>query len=254
MSVVRSGKAAVAIRLLGWALLSSGLALVLAQKREIHALEVISDCAQTQRDAPIYQGPGIDVESGLDWESLWAINPDVAAWVRVEGTDIDLPVMAPSDGDMSYYLQHDLWGNHALAGVPFLDHRCQADDVHRLVYGHRLFLGGQFSALQLAYRQEALDDIGTCWWSTPSCGTTRLAPFCALRRDAWFADIQRFGLREDELGTWLMELAKGAEATSPDCESLADAARSVVTLVTCSSELSGQPWRTIVVFVEVSQD
>lgn len=251
---MRSGKATVAIRLLGWALLSSGLALVLSQKREIHALEVLSDCARPQQDAPIYQGPGIDVESGLDWESLWAINPDVAAWVRVEGTDIDLPVMAPSDGDMSYYLQHDLWGNRALTGVPFLDHRCRADGVHRLVYGHRLFLGGQFSALQLAYQQGEFDGIGSCWWSTPSCDTRRLAPFCALRRDAWFADIQRFDPREDELGSWLLELAEGAEASSADCESLAGAARSVVTLVTCSSELSGQPWRTIVVFVEVSQD
>lgn len=250
---MRPEKATVAIRLLGWALLSSGLALVLAQKREIHALEVLSDCARPQQGAPIYQGPGIDIESGLDWESLRAINPDVAAWVRVEGTDIDLPVMAPSDGDMSYYLQHDLWGNRALAGVPFLDHRCQADDVHRLVYGHRLFLGGQFSALQLAYRQETFEGIGSCWWSTPYCDTTRLEPFCALRCDAWFADIQRFDPQEGELEPWLLGLAKCAEATSADCESLAKAARSVVTLVTCSSELSGQPWRTIVVFVEVSQ-
>lgn len=254
MTAMRYRRKTVAVRLLGWVLLVFGLALVFVQKRETHALEALSDEVHPRQDTVAYQGPEIDIGSGLDWESLKAINPDVAAWVRVEGTDIDLPIMAPSNGDMSYYLQHDLWGNRALAGVPFLDHRCTADDIHRLVYGHRLFLGGQFSALQLAYQREVFDGIGVCQWSTPSDGTTRLVPFCASRRNAWYADIQRFDLHEDGLEPWLRELAKDAGATSADAEDLASLAQSVVTLVTCSSELSGQPWRTIVVFVEVSEN
>ncbi len=251
---MRYGRTTVAVRLLGWLLLVSGLTLVLVQKREAHALKALSDEVHAQRDVRVYHGPDINVESGLDWESLKTINPDVAAWVRVEGSDIDLPVMAPSNGDMSYYLQHDLWGNRALTGVPFLDHRCTADDIHRLVYGHRLYLGGQFSALQKAYQQEVFDSIGVCQWSTPSGGTTRLVPYCASRRNAWYADIQRFDLREDGLEPWLRDLVADAGASSADAESLAGQARSAVTLVTCSSELSGQPWRTIVVFVEVSED
>jgi hypothetical protein len=138
--------------------------------------------------------------------------------------------------------------------VPFLDHRCAADGIHRLVYGHRLFLGGQFSALQRTYQQEVFDGIGVCQWSTPSGGTVRLVPFCASRRNEWYANIQHFDLREDGLEPWLMELAADAGASSADAETLAAKARSAVTLVTCSSELSGQPWRTIVVFVEVSED
>lgn len=254
MNALRHRRTTVAVRLLGWALIVFGLALVLVQKRETHALEALSDGVRAQQDMPTYQSPGINIESGLDWESLKTINPDVAAWVRVEGTDIDLPVMAPSNGDMSYYLHHDLWGNRSLAGVPFLDHRCTADGIHRLVYGHRLFLGGQFSALQRAYQQEVFDGIGVCEWSTPSGSAVRLVPFCALRRNAWYADIQHFDLREDGLEPWLRELAADAGATSTDTETLAGQARSAVTLVTCSSELSGQPWRTIVVFVEVSEN
>ena len=254
MKAMRYRRSTVAVRLLGWMLLVFGLALVLVQKRETHALEALSDEVHPQQGTVGYQGPGIDIGSGFDWESLKDINPDVAAWVRVEGTDIDLPVMAPSNGDMIYYLKHDLWGNRALAGVPFLDHRCMADDIHRLVYGHRLFLGGQFSALQRAYQQEVFDGIGICQWSTPSDGTARLVPYCASRRNAWYADIQRFDLHGGELEPWLRELAADAGATSADAETLAGQARSAVTLVTCSSELSGQPWRTVVVFVEVGEN
>lgn len=251
MSIMWRKRTTVAVRLIGWMLVASSLALVLAQKHEARAFEVLSEEVHVQQGAPAGHGANIGIGAGFDWESLRAINPDVAAWVQVEGTDIDLPVMAPSDADMGYYLQHDLWGNPAIEGVPFLDHRCQADGVHRLVYGHRLFLGGQFSALQKAYRQEVFERIGTCKWCTPAGGATSLVPYCALYRNEWFAGIQRFDLHDDGLETWLLRLADGAEVTSANHETIAKQAQSAVTLVTCSSELSGQPWRTIVVFVEV---
>jgi sortase B len=241
----------IAARLLGWMLVTSGLALVLTHRHDARAIEKLSADVRVRQQTTAGEAPGIGISSGPDWESLKAINPDVAAWVRVENTDIDLPVMAPSDADMTYYLQHDLWRKASLDGTPFLDHRCEADARQRLVYGHHLFLGGQFSALQRAYRQEVFEKTGDCVWSTPSGGTTRLKPLCALRRNAWFAGIQRFDLPPDQLESWLLDLSGEAEATAANCEQLAKEACSTVALVTCSSELSGQPWRTIVVFVEV---
>ncbi len=191
--------------------------------------------------------------SSIDWEALRCENADIAAWVTVHETDIDLPVLLPSDGSMSFYLTHDFWGNQAPEGAPFLDHRCEADDIHRMVYGHHLTMGGQFSNLQTAYEQEVFDTLGCCSWTTPTRDETTLQPFCSLKVDMWYEPIQQFDFDANgELNDWLRELASDSSARSHSWDELASSAQSVVTLVTCSSNLSGQQWRTLVLFVEVT--
>ncbi|MDI9591351.1 MAG: class B sortase [Acidobacteriota bacterium] len=189
--------------------------------------------------------------TGINWDTLKLLNPDVAAWVSVEGTDVDLPVMAPADRDMTYYLRHDLWRRWVLAGTPFLDHRSDADGPHRLVYGHHLATGGQFSSLQRAHRQEIFETLGSCVWQTPGEGATSLEPFCALMVDMWYAPIQTFGFDGDAgLRDWLRARAAEATARNAGYSELAEGARSALTLVTCTSDLSHQRWRTLVIFVQ----
>lgn len=189
----------------------------------------------------------------IDWTNLRDINPETAAWVRVTGTDISLPVVAPSDGDMVFYLRHNLWKQWSLQGTPFLDHRSEADGSHRVVYGHHLSSGGQFSQLQHSYEQTAFDALGTCHWSTPQRQDVTFVPLCALSVDQWYEGIQRFSFTgDDELREWLIDLCEDASARARDWREVVGGAESALTLVTCSSELSNQPWRTLVVFVEVS--
>ena len=189
----------------------------------------------------------------IDWEILRDINPDIAAWVEVDGTDVSLPVVAPSDDDMVFYLRHNLWRQWSLQGVPFLDHRCEADGPHRIVYGHHLSSGGQFSQLQRAYEQATFDMLGLCRWSTPEEGSATLVPLCALSVDQWHEDIQRFAFADkEELHGWLTDLCNDATARVRDWREVVGKAESVLTLVTCTSDMSDQPWRTLVVFAETS--
>lgn len=190
----------------------------------------------------------------IDWDQLKQSNPDVAAWVCVGNTDISLPVVLPADGDMSFYLNHDFWRRQSVEGSPFLDHRCTADGTHRMAYGHHLSMGGQFSSLQTAYQQEIFDTLGMCQWTTAKGGTTLLQPLCALRVDMWFEGIQRFSFDDaSSLGSWLQAIAEASPARCADWRTASTAAKSVVTLVTCSSNLAGKPWRTLVVFVELER-
>ena len=58
-----------------------------------------SDGRSSITDA-VYRELSIDVEAdagdGIDWDGLRARNPDIAAWVSVEGTPVDFPVgLAP---------------------------------------------------------------------------------------------------------------------------------------------------------------
>ena len=186
----------------------------------------------------------------LDWEALWSLNPAVCGWIQVEGTSIDLPVVRQPEGARDFYLSHDLWGNPSLTGVPFLDHRSAPEGPHWLVFGHHLLEGGQFSELQLAYQQDVFESLGDCLWYLPGRPTLALTPLCAMRVTQDYAPIQRFSYADaPQLDAWLERLAREASATSADAPNLCANARAAVTLVTCSSNLSGQPWRTLVIFV-----
>ena len=75
---------------------------------------------------------------------LRAINPDVCAWLTLDGTDIDYPVLHGTDN--SRYLNTDVYGRYSLGGSIFLDYRNSAGftDGYSLVYGHHMDGGAMF--------------------------------------------------------------------------------------------------------------
>ncbi len=84
-------------------------------------------------------------ESGnLSLAELQKINPDVCAWLTVDDTHIDYPVVRGED-DMEY-INKDIFGEFALSGAIFLDSRNSADfsDRYCLVYGHHMDNGAMF--------------------------------------------------------------------------------------------------------------
>ena len=80
--------------------------------------------------------------------ALQAQNGDLAAWLRVSGTGIDLPVMLTPD-DPEHYLRRGVSGQYSLSGTPFFDARCtdpMAVDC-LIIYGHNMKNGTMFSNL-----------------------------------------------------------------------------------------------------------
>lgn len=194
---------------------------------------------------------GLASGGGIDWDALRATNPDVVAWVRVDGTPIDRPVLQSSGDEPSdWYLTHGLDGSYSSEGSAFLDERASADSGARLVFGHHMGdTGLVFSSVAKAYRQDAFDSLGEMWWGTPDGGALTLRPVMAMSVDASYAPIQRFGFAtEGELREWLCGLMGDATATSADAEDVIGSATDVVTLCTCSSDRSGRRARTLVVF------
>lgn len=189
---------------------------------------------------------------GIDWEALRARNPDISAWVSVEGTPIDYPVVSPREGDpKGFYLNHDFDRNWSFAGCPYLDPRGTADGRHALVYGHHLnFDSEMFTYLRDAWRQEKFDTLGDMYWSTPAGGTVRLHPAFSLSVDKSFAGIQRFDLAgAAETRAWLADLSAQAGARAEGCDDLCEHATRAVTLVTCTGNFAGGRARTLTVFV-----
>jgi len=92
--------------------------------------------------------------SALDEEML-QINPDYICWIRIDGTNIDYPVVRGSDNDR--YLKTSFSGDYNIAGAIFMDYRNIGNlfsqsikDAlpHIIVYGHNLQQGGMFTDLR----------------------------------------------------------------------------------------------------------
>lgn len=75
------------------------------------------------------------------------IEDNMVAWLTIDGTGIDYPVMQGEDNHE--YLNKNPYGEFSLAGSIFLDNRNQADfsDGYSLIYGHHMENGYMFGAL-----------------------------------------------------------------------------------------------------------
>lgn len=98
--------------------------------------------------------PVVQEDGGASFEELLAVNPDVCAWVSLDGTSIDYPVLQ-GENNLTY-INMDVYGNFALAGSIFLDSRNSDDftDPYSLLYGHHMENSGMFGDLDL-YKDEA---------------------------------------------------------------------------------------------------
>lgn len=83
------------------------------------------------------------------YRSLKMDNPDMAGWVKIEGTRIDYPVMH-SPGREDYYLNRDFYGRDSTYGTPFLMEQCRYERPRTslLISGHHMKNGAMFAQLQ----------------------------------------------------------------------------------------------------------
>ena len=96
-------------------------------------------------------------EEGADFAELLSVNPDVCAWITLDNTGIDYPVL---QGDTNLtYINTDVYGNFALAGSIFLDSRNDKTfkEPYSLLYGHHMDNGRMFGDLDL-YKEEKFFD------------------------------------------------------------------------------------------------
>ncbi|EHL18175.1 SrtB family sortase [Peptoanaerobacter stomatis] len=84
------------------------------------------------------------------FDNLQNKNSDIAAWIKLDGANIDYPVMYTPD-DPQFYLRKNIDKNYALSGTPFLDHRTKIDNSQKtslyIVYAHNMGDGTMFTNL-----------------------------------------------------------------------------------------------------------
>ena len=81
---------------------------------------------------------------------LYAQNPDLAGWIRIEDTVIDYPVMyTPDDGQFYLYRTFQREDDPSKQGCVFIDENCTIDprSTNLLLHGHNMRNGSMFHSL-----------------------------------------------------------------------------------------------------------
>ena len=90
----------------------------------------------------------------VDFESLKQKNSETIAWLKVNGTDIDYPVLKTKNND--YYMTHSFDKSYNSSGWVFMDYKNKFDgtDKNTVIYGHNRRNGSIFGTLKNILKEE----------------------------------------------------------------------------------------------------
>ncbi len=160
----------------------------------------------------IYDGANIDddllkykptLDNTESLAELMKINPDVCAWLTIDDTSIDYPVVQGADNFK--YLNTDVRGDFSLSGSIFLDCRNARDftDSYSLIYGHHMAGGTMFGVLD-SFADETFFEEHTRGVLYLPDNVYELEIFAFMKADAY--DDQIFNpseLQEADLGLFI---------------------------------------------------
>lgn len=188
---------------------------------------------------------------GPSFEELLKINEDVKAWVEIDGTGIDYPVVQGEDN--LAYLNKDVFGNFALAGSIFLDTRNSPDftDNYSLLYGHDMVEGKMFGDVKNFKDEEYFNDHLTGSLITPDKAYD-LDVYAVLLVPSNSDEIFNPDMWMDDLTGLEQFISEEAIYTNPQAlkdgdQDLAFTDQRILTLTTCSSEYTQA--RTILITI-----
>lgn len=110
--------------------------------------------AEAAEEGPVNTAPAVEKDQlnaeGIlvEYAPLYALNPDMAGWICIDGTGINYPVMQTPDRK-DYYLRRDFQGEYSTWGCIYAREECDlnmpSDNV--TLYGHNMKDGSMFAGL-----------------------------------------------------------------------------------------------------------
>ena len=111
--------------------------------------KTIIDDDGNEQEVSIYQ---------MDFNELKKINKNVKAWLVVNGTNINYPVVQTKDN--SYYLNHSFNNKYNTSGWPFIDYENNLEslDKNTIIYAHNRLNGDMFGTLSFTQKKSYFND------------------------------------------------------------------------------------------------
>lgn len=139
------------------------------QNEQTEAFEEIAEkVEQAQEDES--QAPEIPLteeESILpEYGGLFLQNPDMVGWIKVEGTNINYPVMQ-TPNEPNFYLKHNFEKEYSDLGTPYVQEDCDiAASDNLVIYGHHIKGQKMFGALEEYKSQSFYEEHKTIQFDT----------------------------------------------------------------------------------------
>ena len=112
--------------------------------------EIAQDTENTTNENPITDilendEGNMSSQNSYNLENIAEINSDVIGWIKIDGTNIDYPVMQNGD----FYLHKNIYKNYSSHGTPYLAEYCNLKSSDNLIiYGHHMNDNTMFSQLE----------------------------------------------------------------------------------------------------------
>ena len=183
------------------------------------------------------------LDFAVDFDSLHAVNEDVAGWIWLEDTVVNYPVLhSKKNNDEYLYTTYD--GKQNSSGSIFADYRNNVGfvDDNTVLYGHNMKNGGMFAFLTKMTGQEYYDAHKEFYILTPE-GNRRYEVISVFRVDALSDLYDRTFETKEAKQQWLNRVIKSSAVLAPYS---ADVEDTFVMLSTC---VSGDDLRARIVAV-----
>ena len=94
----------------------------------------------------------------FSFDELLELNDDIVGWVSIDDTSIDYPILLTNDND--YYLTKNYLKEESRAGSIFMDYHndIYEEDLHTVLYGHRMKDGSMFAHLKKFLKEDFFND------------------------------------------------------------------------------------------------
>lgn len=161
---------------------------------------------------------------------LKAKYPDMVGWIKIEGTDIDFPVVQGKDND--FYLNHTYKGEYHPFGEVFMDKDDKPDysDQNTVLYGHNVRSDHVFHDLE-QYKEQAFRDAHP-YIEIDTVDGKKTYEIVAVYTASAYDPYRKPNYSEEEWEKF-REWVKGKNRIK---ESLPDKDGRILTLSTCSDE------------------
>ena len=132
------------------------------EKDEVESVEStnkVDDTPIMSKELNLYRIYGKYKLNEINIDQLKSANVDTRAWIMVEGTNINYPVVQSVSND--YYLNHSFDHSFTHNGWIFMDYRNDSlmNDRNTIIYGHNLFNGTAFGSIQNLFKKKQQSTI-----------------------------------------------------------------------------------------------
>ncbi len=83
----------------------------------------------------------------IDIKALQEINPDCVAWISIDGTVINYPIMYTPDTP-NKYLRRNFYGQDSRSGTPFIQDGSSLEGDNVIIHAHNMLSGTMFAGLK----------------------------------------------------------------------------------------------------------